>query len=138
MHPIGSNPPPQAAEFRDKVTDPQGRFVSRAVVTIRNADLAFQRTVVTDKAGSFGAALLPAGTYIIGVSAPGLILKHPARLTLNVGGGIRLSLQLSLPAWIWDSRNTPYALEFGNQLHAIRNFRNFTRPLVPGLLPANR
>lgn len=79
-----------------QVTDPQGKPVPGARVTIRNRDLAFQRTVATGSDGKFSIPLLPAGTYFVRVNTPGLGLPAPVRVTLNVGSSISLALRLNL------------------------------------------
>jgi hypothetical protein len=78
------------------VTDPQGRAVPGANVTIRNADLYFARTVTTDAGGRFAAPALLPGSYIIEAKASGLTLPRPVRLTVSVGSNVRLTLQLGL------------------------------------------
>lgn len=78
------------------VTDPQGKPVSGAKVTVRNLDLAFERTAVTGSDGQFSIPLLPSGSYLIRASAKGLALRAPVRVTVSLGGSVRVSLRLSL------------------------------------------
>jgi hypothetical protein len=78
------------------VTDPQGKPVSGAKVTVRNLDLAFERTAVTGSKGEFSVPLLPSGSYLIRASAKGLTLRPPLRVTVSLGGSVRVSLRLSL------------------------------------------
>jgi len=78
------------------VTDPQGRAVGGAKVTIRSADFSSTRTVATNDEGIFTAALLNSGAYTVQVEAPGLVLKKPARVTLGVGSSVDLKIQMGL------------------------------------------
>jgi Carboxypeptidase regulatory-like domain len=59
------------ATVRGDVTDPQGKQVSAASVTIRNASTGFVRTQQTNSAGSFSFELIPPGDYAIEVEATG-------------------------------------------------------------------
>ena len=59
------------------VTDPHGDVIPGAKVTIRNADLASERVVITNDEGHFVTTLLPSGPYLIQVAAPGFTLKKP-------------------------------------------------------------
>ncbi len=78
------------------VTDPQGNAVAGAQVTIRSADFSSTRTLTTSDTGSFTAPLLLPGAYTVEVKAAGFKLKKPARVTLGVGSGVRLDIQLGL------------------------------------------
>ena len=78
------------------VTDPQGKAVPLAKITIRNNDFASSRVLKTDEAGKFIASFLPAGTYTVEAEAHGFKTKRTARLTLDVGSSLRISLQLDL------------------------------------------
>jgi hypothetical protein len=80
------------------VSDPQGKPVPGAEVTVRGGDFSSTRTAATDEDGNFTVTALPPGTYTVHVRAPGLEMKAPARVTLNVGGSARLRLQLTLAA----------------------------------------
>jgi hypothetical protein len=78
------------------VNDPQGKPVAGAHVVVQNSDFTWKRVLVTDEKGAFTVAVLPAGTYIVEVEAPGLKLKPAARLTLGIGSNARLELRLKL------------------------------------------
>jgi Carboxypeptidase regulatory-like domain/TonB dependent receptor-like, beta-barrel len=78
------------------VTDPQGKAVARAHVTIRNSDFSTERTAITNDHGDFAVALLPAGIYTVRVKAAGLSLPRPLRVTVNVGSSVHLNLRLQL------------------------------------------
>lgn len=79
-----------------RVTDPQGKTVPRAQVVVQNRNLAFQRTATTGLNGTFSFPLLPAGSYLLRVRAPGLVLRVPVRVTVDVGSSVRVELQLAL------------------------------------------
>jgi hypothetical protein len=54
------------------VTDPSGAVISAAIVTITNQDTGVtERATTTGSQGTFSAALLPAGTYRVEVTAAG-------------------------------------------------------------------
>jgi len=78
------------------VTDPQGNAVPGAQVTIRSADFTSARTLTTSDTGTFTAALLNPGVYTVEVKALGFTLKKPARVTLGVGSGVRLAIQMGV------------------------------------------
>ncbi|PYY10727.1 MAG: hypothetical protein DMG61_20930, partial [Acidobacteria bacterium] len=80
------------------VTDPQGKFIPGAQVTIRNADLSAERTLVTDEAGHFSALFLPAGNYSIAVKAQGFVLKKPPRIPVGVGTSVQVTVRLAVAA----------------------------------------
>lgn len=80
------------------VTDPAGRAIVGAQVTIRSADFTSARTLTTDDSGAFTSTFLPAGAYTVEVSAPGFALKKPIRVTVGVGGNVRIAAQLAVAA----------------------------------------
>ena len=80
------------------VTDPQGKLIPGAQVTIRNADFLAERTLVTDEAGHFSALFLPAGNYSIAVKAQGFVLKKPPRIPVGVGTSVQVTVRLAVAA----------------------------------------
>jgi hypothetical protein len=84
-------------QLRGTVVDPQGMPVPNAEVVARNADFG-ERKTTTDDAGNFIFPFLSAGTYTVSASAPGMVLKKPARVVLAVGSAAQLTLQLGLKA----------------------------------------
>ena len=84
------------ATISGTVTDPQGKAVAGAQVTIRSSDFTSARTLTTSDTGTFTAPLLNPGAYTVEVSAPGFRLKKPARVTLGVGSSVQLTIQLGV------------------------------------------
>jgi len=78
------------------VADPQGQMIAGAKVVVRNNDLNTERVLTTDETGNFSAAFLLPGTYTVKVEAPGFQLKRPTRVTLNVGGNVRIAIRLAI------------------------------------------
>ncbi len=80
------------------VTDQQANPVAGALVTIRNTDFSSKRELITSDTGSFSAAMLTPGAYMIEVKAPGFTLKKPARVNVGVGSSVRITLRLGVAA----------------------------------------
>src|SRR6266496_6002299 len=78
------------------VSDPSGRPVPGAVVTITNLGTNFSRTLTSDGEGRFRGLLLPLGPYKITVKATNFGTLVRTGLDLAVGQSINLNLQLSL------------------------------------------
>jgi len=78
------------------VTDPHGDVIPGAKVTIRNADLAAERVITTNDEGRFVTSFLPAGPYLIQVSAQGFALKKPFRVTLGVGSSLQVTVAMAV------------------------------------------
>src|SRR2546426_10172242 len=57
---------------RGEITDPQGKQVGGAAVTIKTANTGFPRTQTTNSAGGFSLGLIPPGAYSVEVAAKGL------------------------------------------------------------------
>ena len=79
------------------VTDPKDGRVANATVTLRNTDLATERTLQTDSAGGFRASGLISGAYTIDVKADGLVLRRPLRITVSLGSSTEVVLKLEIP-----------------------------------------
>jgi hypothetical protein len=56
---------------RGTLTDPQGKSISGATVTIKNASTNYSRSMTSTSAGGFSFELLPVGDYTIEVEAKG-------------------------------------------------------------------
>lgn len=79
-----------------RVVDAQGAAIPDAKVVIRNTDLSTERTVESDRNGSFRINGLVSGAYTIEAHAKGLVLKRPLRLTLTVGSSTEVELRLEV------------------------------------------
>ena len=73
------------ANLKGVVHDASGAVVPGATIVVRNASTGVQRTVTSDDAGNFTAALLPVGTYDVTVRAKGFQAYNVRGVTLNVG-----------------------------------------------------
>ena len=78
------------------VVDARGGVVPGAKISVRNAELNTERTATTAADGSFLFSSLNPGNYTIHVSAQGMELKRPPRITLGVGSSVRLTLKLAV------------------------------------------
>src|SRR5438105_4087571 len=80
------------------VSDPSGRPVPGASVTVLNTDTNFTRKLTTDGEGRFRAPLLPLGGYKVTVSATSFGTLVRSGMDLAVGQTINLQLTLSVAA----------------------------------------
>lgn len=78
------------------VSDPSGRSVAGASVTIVNTDTNFTRKLTSDAEGRFRAPLLPLGGYKITVSATNFGTLARTGIDLAVGQTVNLQLTLSV------------------------------------------
>ena len=78
------------------VSDPSGRTVPKAAVTITNLGTGFTRLLDTDEEGRFRGLLLPLGPYKITVKAAGFATLSREGMDLAVGQSISLNLVLSV------------------------------------------
>lgn len=83
------------ATVRGDVTDPQGRQVSAANVTIKNTGTGFSRTQKTNSAGGFSFELIPPGDYAVEVEAAGFkkaVRNVNALVSAVVDADVRLEI----------------------------------------------
>ena len=80
------------------VTDPSGRSVPGASVTVVNTDTNFTRKITTDAEGRFRALQLPLGGYKVTVTATSFGTLVRSGMDLTVGQSIKLQLTLSVAA----------------------------------------
>ena len=78
------------------VSDPQGRAVPGAEVTILNLGTNFSRVLKTDDEGRFRGLLLPLGAYKVTVSATGFGVLVDEGIDLATGQTITLTLTLNI------------------------------------------
>jgi hypothetical protein len=86
----------QTATLRGLVTDESDAVVPGANVSLEGPG-GLSRTGVSGNDGSYVFAALPPGDYTVRASAPGLILRQPAKTTLTAGGHV-LNLLLNVVA----------------------------------------
>jgi hypothetical protein len=85
----------QEASLGGIITDASGSAIAGATVTIRNAETAAVRTVVTDAAGRYEAPLLEVGSYEMSAEKAGFE-SASTRITLVLGQRADLNLTLSV------------------------------------------
>ncbi len=78
------------------VTDPQGRVVPGAKVTVTRDSTGARREIVTGNDGRYIAAALEPGTYAVSVERPGFRRIEAAGIELTSGRTARYSLRLEL------------------------------------------
>jgi hypothetical protein len=81
--------------LRGDVTDPQGKQVAGASVTLKNAGTGFARTQVTNAGGSFNFELIPPGDYALEIQAKGF-KKAVRNVTALVSAIIDADVQLEI------------------------------------------
>jgi Carboxypeptidase regulatory-like domain/TonB-dependent Receptor Plug Domain len=134
---------------RGTVTDPQGRAVAQAQVTITNADTAFSRTVNTDTDGNYGFQSLPVGRYTLKVtSSQGFKAFEEKNIILHVNDNLTFNAKMAVGATdqTVEVEASPNQVELttgeltgtieGNQITELPlNGRSFTQllTLVPGV-----
>src|SRR5436190_20948347 len=82
------------AALRGTVTDPSGKSIESAVVTIRETQTGLQRTVKTNAEGGYRAGALPVGTYSAMAAAPGFSTGTVENIALTVGDTRTVNLTL--------------------------------------------
>jgi len=95
--PVASSDKSHQPQLSGTVVDVSGAVIAGATVMVRSADGTVERLIQSDVNGSFNISDLPAGTYQLIVSNPGLETKE---LPLTIGGAgepapLRISLAVS-------------------------------------------
>jgi hypothetical protein len=78
------------------VTDASGAVLPGVTVTVKNIDTSQARTIVSDAAGSYRAALLPPGRYEITAQLAGFQTMVRSGITLTVGQQAVVDTKMSL------------------------------------------
>src|SRR5438045_3967754 len=78
------------------VSDPSGKPVARAQVTITNVGTNFTRELTTDDEGRFRGLLLPLGPYRVTTKAPNFGTNVREGLDLAVGQTVSLNVVLGI------------------------------------------
>jgi len=76
--------------------DPSNAIVAGAEITLINTQTQQRRTVVTDSAGNFTAAQLPAGVYTISGTAPSFKRQEVENITLLVNQTVRMDVHFQV------------------------------------------
>src|ERR1700681_2647839 len=78
------------------VSDPSGRSIPKASVSLVNTGTNFTRELTTDEEGRFRGLLLPLGTYKVTVMAPSFGTLVRDGINLAVGQSVNLALSLGV------------------------------------------
>src|SRR5438105_3942897 len=73
------------AVLQGTVTDPSGKSIEAAAITVIETQTGLQRAVLTNGEGVFRAGSLPVGTYTATVVAPGFSTGRVENIALTVG-----------------------------------------------------
>src|SRR5208283_3385351 len=73
-----------SGDISGTVTDPSGAVVANATVVLKKADTGQSHTDTTNASGSYHFSLLPPGTYVLSVTAPGFS-KTESQVNVNIG-----------------------------------------------------
>ena len=76
--------------------DPSNAIVAGAEITLINTQTHQRRTLVTDSAGNFTAAQLPAGVYTISSTAPSFKRQEVENITLLVNQTVRVDVHFQV------------------------------------------
>ncbi len=74
-----------SADLRGTVTDPTGKVIFGATVSVKDIDKGTERKFTTDKAGVYETGSIVPDHYIVTMSAPGFQTLVRGPITLNVG-----------------------------------------------------
>jgi len=84
-------------EIDGRVTDISGAAIPGAAVSVINVDTKqVTRTIKTAGQGDYSLTLLPVGTYIVTVKAPGFAAQHSGPETLGVGDALQQNFSMPL------------------------------------------
>lgn len=84
----------ETAQVSGTVTDPTGAFVVGASIVVHNTETGFERTATTNSKGGFQVVELPAGNYLISISAPSFG-AFQEKTVLTVGQPLTVDAKLS-------------------------------------------
>jgi hypothetical protein len=84
------------ADILGTITDPSGAVVSKATVTLVNADTHEQRVDTSNDSGDFHFTLLPPGHYSVTVKALGFKSSTTTNLAIEAGDRARADVRLEL------------------------------------------
>lgn len=86
----------EQGRFVGQVTDPQGAVVPQASVRLTNTGTNIVQTAVTDTNGNYVITPVPAGEYVLSVTAPGFATTTTSRIEVQVGQIVREDLKLNV------------------------------------------
>src|SRR5215831_13516792 len=86
----------QKATIVGTVTDPSGRAIANAEITIANERTGAERNLVTNEVGQYVAPGLLIGTYDVKSRASGFKIEEMTEVVLNENDRIRIDFQMKL------------------------------------------
>ena len=86
----------QTARISGTVTDSSGGVLPGTEVKAVNAESQASATTVTDAAGAFTVAFLPAGRYVLHVEAPGFAAYASPEVKVDVAQGATFDIVLQI------------------------------------------
>ncbi|HKF48929.1 MAG TPA: TonB-dependent receptor [Terracidiphilus sp.] len=87
---------PGTGAVRGVVSDPAGRTLAHAAVTVESVATHVSRSVSTDGAGAFNVPLLVPGDYLLSVKADGFAESHSQPIAVVVSETSTVEIQLSI------------------------------------------
>ncbi len=93
--------PPASAQFdtatiAGSVIDPAGALIPNATITVTNQGTSQSTTLKTSSSGTFVAAGLPFGSYVVSATAPGFGTATSRTIAVNVGATVHIDLTLAI------------------------------------------
>lgn len=88
----------EQGRFVGRVTDPNGAVVPGVTVTVRNLETNITQTGVTNDSGEYVVTPIPAGNYVISVTATGFSRATTKTIEVQVGQIVRQDVALTLGA----------------------------------------
>ncbi|MGE5111850.1 MAG: carboxypeptidase regulatory-like domain-containing protein [Acidobacteriaceae bacterium] len=79
-----------------RITDSTGAAIPGATVTVSDKSIGVQRTTTSNEEGLYRFVLLPAGSYVVEVSAKGFARAKTDKVQVEVGRGVDLPISLSV------------------------------------------
>jgi len=83
-------------DLRVTVKDAKGNVITNASVTVSDVGKGLVRTATADGQGGYSVRLLPPGTYIVKVDAPGFGGVEATNVSITVGGLVELPVGLAV------------------------------------------
>ena len=79
-----------------QITDPAAALVSKAEVSVHNAQTGLTRTVRSSRQGEYQFSDLPVGLYLLEVQAPGFATYSASSIRIDIGQVVTRSVQLQI------------------------------------------
>lgn len=87
-----------SAALEGLITAQDAKVIAGAIVTVRNTETGYTRTLTTNERGQFIASVMPIGRYLVEVKAIGFATTKRDGVQLSVGQTESIELQLQVAA----------------------------------------